>query len=207
MSFYPFNPTLGQNMQTSVPGVAVDRAFIAHFQVSKAGAVTADADGVHAAITCSADVVVTVNDGFTAPPVPRSITATVAAEAANLGNIKAVQVTVYGTNYLDEAISEKLDAFTADTAGTVESDKAFKTVTKVEIPVMDGAGVTVTIGFGDKIGLPFKMSHGILLGTFLNNAVEETPAAMTVSGTAIESNTIDLSSALNSNIVDAYIIV
>lgn len=204
MSFYPFNPTLGQNMQTSVPGVAVDRAFIAHFQVSKAGAVVADADGVHAAITCSADVVVTVNDGFTAPPVPRSITATA---GGTTGSIKAVKVKVYGTNYLDEAISEELDAFTADTAGTVESDKAFKTVTKVEIPAMDGAGVTVTIGFGDKIGLPFKMSHGILLGTFLNNAVEATPAAMTVSGTAIESNTIDLNSALNGNIVDAYIIV
>ena len=202
--FYPFNPLLGQLMQTGVKGVSVDRGFLAHFQVSAANAVAADADGVHAAIACSADTTVTVETGFTAPAVPRSITATAGGTA---GSIKAVKVKVYGTNYLDEAISEELDAFTVDTAGVVESDKAFKTVTKVEIPAMDGAGVTVTIGFGDKLGLPFKLAHNTVLFAFLDNTKEGTAPTVTTSATDFEGNTLDLNSALAGKVVDAYLIV
>lgn len=202
--FYPFNPLLGQLMQTGVEGVSVDRGFLAHFQVSAANAVAADADGVHAAIACSADTTVTVETGFTAPAVPRSITATAGGTA---GSIKAVKVKVYGTNYLDEAISEELDAFTVDTAGVVESDKAFKTVTKVEIPAMDGAGVTVTIGFGDKLGLPFKLAHNTVLFAFLDNTKEGTAPTVTTSATDFEGNTLDLNSALAGKVVDAYLIV
>lgn len=202
--FYPFNPLLGQLMQTGVEGVSVDRGFLAHFQVSAANAVAADADGVHAAIACSADTTVTVETGFTAPAVPRSITATAGGTA---GSIKAVKVKVYGTNYLDEAISEELDAFTVDTAGVVESDKAFKTVTKVEIPAMDGAGVTVTIGFGDKLGLPFKLAHNTVLFAFLDNTKEGTAPTVTTSATDFEGNTLDLNSDLAGKVVDAYLIV
>lgn len=202
--FYPFNPLLGQLMQTGVKGVSVDRGFLAHFQVSAANAVAADADGVHAAIACSADTTVTVETGFTAPAVPRSITATAGGTA---GSIKAVKVKVYGTNYLDEAISEELDAFTVDTAGVVESDKAFKTVTKVEIPAMDGAGVTVTIGFGDKLGLPFKLAHNTVLFAFLDNTKEGTAPTVTTSATDFEGNTLDLNSDLAGKVVDAYLIV
>lgn len=202
--FYPFNPLLGQLMQTGVKGVSVDRGFLAHFQVSAANAVAADADGVHAAIACSADTTVTVETGFTAPAVPRSITATAGGTA---GSIKAVKVKVYGTNYLDEAISEELDAFTVDTAGVVESDKAFKTVTKVEIPAMDGAGVTVTIGFGDKLGLPFKLAHNTVLFAFLDNTKEGNAPTVTTSATDFEGNTLDLNSDLAGKVVDAYLIV
>lgn len=202
--FYPFNPLLGQLMQTGVKGVSVDRGFLAHFQVSAANAVAADADGVHAAIACSADTTVTVETGFTAPAVPRSITATAGGTA---GSIKAVKVKVYGTNYLDEAISEELDAFTVDTAGVVESDKAFKTVTKVEIPAMDGAGVTVTIGWGDKLGLPFKLAHNTVLFAFLDNTKEGNAPTVTTSATDFEGNTLDLNSALAGKVVDAYLIV
>lgn len=206
VGFYPFNPGLGQLMQTGVEGISVDRGFLAHFQVSAVNAVAADADGVHAAIACSADTTVTVETGFAAPAVPRSITATAGGTA---GSIKAVKVKVYGTNYLDEAISEELDAFTVDTAGVVESDKAFKTVTKVEIPAMDGAGVTVTIGWGDKLGMPFMLAHNTVIPgmTFLDNTVESTDPAVAVSATSIESNTLDLNSALAGKVVDTYLIV
>lgn len=202
--FYPFNPGLGQLMQTAVEGVTVDKGFLAHFQVTAASAVVADADAVHAAINASADAVVTTEDAFTNPAVPRNITATAGGTA---GSIKAVKVKVYGTNYADEAISEELPAFTADTAGIVEGTKAFKTVTKVEIPAMDGAGVTVTIGFGEALGLPFKLAHNTVLITFMDNALEGTAPTVAVSATALESNTINLNSALASKVVDAYIIV
>lgn len=202
--FYPFNPSLGQRMQTNVPEVKVDASYIAHFQVSADNAVAADTSAIHEAVACSADSVVTLTTGFTAPAVPRNVTATAGGTA---GSIKAVKVKVYGTNYLDEEITEELDAFTEDTAGTVLGDKAFKTVTKVEIPAMDGAGVTVSIGFGDKLGLPYKLSHNTVLAAYRNNVLESTAASVTVSATKIEENTIDLYSDLAGTVVDVYLIV
>lgn len=202
--FYPLNPNLGQVMQSHVEGVSVDLSYLAHFQVSAANAVAADTDAVHAAITCSADSVVAVATGFTAPPVPRNITATAGGTA---GDIKAVQVTVTGTNYADEVITETLPAFTVDTAGSVVGNKAFKTVTGVSIPAMDGAGATVTIGFGDKLGLPFKLSHNTVIATYLDNVKEGTAATVAVSSTAVDGNTIDLNSALNGKVVDSYLFV
>lgn len=205
MSFYPENPLLGQKIQTEVEGKTADKGYIAHVQFSEAEAVAAAVDAVSAAITCSADSLVTITDGLVNPPCARNITATVAATTT--GNIKAVKVKVYGTNINDEEITEELPAFTADTAGTVTGNKAFKTVTKVEIPAMDGATVTVTIGYGSKLGLPYKILHKILLAAFLDNTLEGTVATLSVSGTAIESNTIALNSALNGKVVDVYLVV
>ena len=199
--FYPFNPKLGQVMQTAVEGVNVDHAFMAHFQVSAANAVAAAAAGVLAAAATSTAATV-IETGFTNPAVPRNITATAGGTA---GSIKAVQVKITGTNYADEVITEDLPAFTVDTAGIVVGSKAFKTVTKVEIPAMDGAGATVAIGFGDKLGLPFKLAHNTVLDAFLDNTKEGTAPTVAVSATAIESNTIDLDSALNGKVVDAYL--
>ncbi|NLW89995.1 MAG: hypothetical protein GXY34_00115 [Syntrophomonadaceae bacterium] len=203
--FYPLNPNLDQVMQSDVEGVVFDLGFLAHFQISAANAVAADNDAVHATIDCSSDTKVEVTTGFANPAVPRNITATVACDTA--ANIKAVQVKVTGTNYLDEVITEDLPAFTDNTAGTVIGNKAFKTVTKVEIPAMDGAGVTVTIGFGDKLGLPKKLAHNTVLFAFLNNVKESTPPTVAVSATAIDGNTVDLNSALDGHVVDVYLIV
>jgi hypothetical protein len=202
--FYPFNPTLGQQMQSEINGVLVDRGFIAHINIPAANAIAADADIVHAAITASATVSTVVTTGFTNPTVPRNITATAGGTATD---IKAVQVIVEGTNYEGEAITETLTAFTVDTAGIVTGNKAFKTVTKVTIPAMDGAGVTVTIGIGEKLGIPFRLSHNTVLNAYLDNAKEGTAPTVTVSATAIESNTVDLNSALNGKVVDIYLIV
>lgn len=207
MSWYPFNPLLGQVMQTGVPGVAIDMGYIAHIKFAGTDAVALDTDGIHAAVACSATELVTVSTNFVNPKIPRNVTATVAS--TTVGNIKAVKVKVYGTNYLDEAISEELPVFTADTAGSVTGNKAFKTVTKVEIPAMDGADVTVAIGFGDKLGLPYKLAHNTVIAgrTYLDNIVESNEPTVAVSATAIESNTIILNSALNGKDVDIYIIV
>jgi len=205
--FYPFNPNLGQIMQSHVPGTNVDAAYVAHFHVAAADALVSDTDGVHAAINCSADTTIVVTTEFTNPSIPRNITATVAAEAADVGNIKAVKVKITGTNANGDVITEELDAFTADTAGSVLGDKAFATVTKVEIPAMDGAGVSVTIGFGEKLGLPYKLSHNTVLAAYHDNTLEAVAATVTVSATALEDNTIDLNTALNGKVVDAYLLV
>src|SRR4051812_29897479 len=113
MSFFPHNTNVGQQMQSSVPGVNVDEAFIAHFVLAGALATVASTTGIHAAVTDNgAQQVITT--GITQPSAPRNITATAGGTA---GDIKAVQVVVTGTNVAGEVISETLPAFTVDTAG------------------------------------------------------------------------------------------
>lgn len=202
-SWYPENPKLGQLLQTNVPGVSVDKGFLAHFQVAAAQAVAASATGVHAAVTDTGEQQV-ITTGITNPAVPRNITATAGGTA---GDIKAIQVVIAGTNYLDEAITETLPVFTVDTAGIVAGSKAFKTVTSITIPAHDGTGATTSVGWGDKLGLPFLLSHNTVLHTFIGNAIESVAATVACSATAIESNTMDLNSALNSTVVDAYIMI
>lgn len=193
----------GGRIKTDVRGVVVDRAFLAHFQVAAAAATVADTDGIHAVIV-DTGVQQVITTGITNPSVPRNITATAGGTALD---IKAIQVIIEGTNCADEVITETLPAFTVDTAGTVTGSKAFKTVTKITIPAHDGIGATTAIGFGEKLGLPYKLPHNTVLATYHDNIPEGTAPTVAVSTTALESNTIDLNTALNGKQVDAYLIV
>jgi len=201
--FIGFNQKTRTSMRTDVKGVSVDNAFIAHLQISAALATLASTNGIHAAVASTAvqQVIIT---GLTNPSVPRNITATAGGTATD---IKAIQVIVEGTNYANEKITETLPVFTVDTAGSVTGNKAFKTVTKITIPAHDGVGATTAIGFGEKLGLPYKLAHNTLFNTYLDNVKEATAPTVTVSATVLESNTIDLNSALNSKVVDVYLIV
>lgn len=201
--FYPYNPGLGQVIQSDVDGTNVDRGFIAHFQVSAANAVAPNTTGVHAAVTDnSAQQVITT--AITNPAVPRNITATAGGTATD---IKPIQVIIAGTDFNGDAITETLPAFTENTAGSVTGSKAFKTVTSITIPAHDGNGATTAIGWGDKYGLPYKRAHIPVIASYLNNSLEGTAATITASSTVLASNTIDLNSASNGNVIDAYLVV
>lgn len=203
MSFFPYNPKLGQEQQTDTPGVRVDRGFLAHLHLSAAEAAAASTTGVHAAHTDTGDAV-ELTTGFTNPPYPRNITATAGGTD---GDVKAIQVVVEGTNMLGEAITETLPAFTVNTPGTVAGSKAFRTVTKVTIPAHDDTGATTAIGFGDKLGLPDRLGDGAaVLGAALAGVREGTFPGVAVDAEHIESNTVDLDSALNGSAVDIYYI-
>jgi len=202
-NWYPKNPGLSQTIQSDVDGEDPDEGMIAHLQWSAAEAATASTTAVHAAVT-DTGAAVEVTTGITNPPCPRNITATAGGTA---GDIKAIQVIIEGTDFNDETITETLPVFTVDTCGSVVGSKAFKTVTKITIPAHDGTGATTAIGYGDKLGLPYLLTHNTLLMTFLNNVLEGTAATITSSATLISSNTIDLNSALNGTVVDAYLIV
>jgi hypothetical protein len=201
--FFPENPSLGQTLQGVLHARTVDKGFIAHLSLSAAEAATASATGVHAAVT-DTGVQVVVTTAITNPPYPRNITATAGGTA---GDIKAITVTIAGTNDADEAITEILPAFTVDTAGIVTGAKCFKTVTSITIPAHDGVGATTAVGFGSKIGLPHKLSHNTLWLAFLANAKEGTLPTVTVSASALESNGATLNSSLNGTAVDLYYIV
>ena len=203
MSLFPRKPSAGNRLQSDAGGVFVDEAFLAHFQVEASKATVASTTGIHAAVTdTGAQVVVTT--GITQPSVARNITATAGGTA---GDIRAIQVVIAGTNEAGAAITETLPAFTVDTPGTVTGSKAFKTVTSITIPAHDGVGATTAIGFGEKLGLPHKLAHNTVLVAFADNAKEGTAPTVAVSASAVESNTVDLNSALNSKVVDVYYLV
>jgi len=201
--FYPKNPGLGQVVQSDVAAEHPDRSFIAHIEWTALEALAASTTGVHAAVTCNGSTQV-ITTAITNPEVPRSITATAGGTGTDIG---AIQVTIAGTNINDEVISEVLPVFTVDTPGSVEGNKAFKTVTSISIPAHDGLAATTAIGWGDKLGLPYAEEEIPCIDSFLNSVHEGTAAAITASATAIESNTIDLNSALNATKVDAYLVI
>lgn len=89
------------------------------------------------------------------PDIPRNITLTHTqggAEADTLGT-----VTITGTDILGQVITEVL---TPSAGTTVSGAKAFKTVTSVVGAgwVTGATADTITVGVGDKIGLPFIMT-------------------------------------------------
>ncbi len=134
-----------------------------------------------------------VTTGITDPAVCRNVTATAGGTAAD---IKAITVTVAGTNIWGEAISEVLPAFTVDTAGTVVGNKAFATVTSITIPAHDGTGATTSVGTGAKLGLPVTLPRKSFINLWLDDAVE-TIAASVVDSDEVEKNTVTTTTALN----------
>lgn len=202
-SFYPFNPLLGQEMQTDADGVLCDRSFLAHVHFLATEAVVADTDAVLAAFATSTAATIKTS-GFTQPTCAKNITATAGGTATD---IKAVQVIVEGLDMNGDVISETLPAFTVDTAGSVTGSKAFASITKVTVPAMDGAGATVSIGYGEKLGLPYKLAHNTVIVAFENNTKEATAPTVAVDATNLCSNTVDLNTALQGRVVDVYLMV
>lgn len=65
----------------------------------------------------------------------------------------------------------------------------------------------VSVGWGDKLGLPCKLAKNSVLGAFLDNAREENTPTVAVDADHLEGNTVLLGSALNGKVVDVYLIV
>lgn len=194
----PYKHNIGQKIKTDIPGRSVDMGFIAHFQVSATNAVAASNTGVHAAVALSATPL-EITTEITNPAVPRNIRVK--------GNASGItgDVVITGTNFVDAEITETI-ALSGSSA--IDSNKAFKTVSSILPPAETHAGTdTLSVGWGDKLGLPYKLTHNTVLSTFVDNALESTAATVTVSATAIESNTIDPNTALSGKVVDIYLIV
>lgn len=195
---YPYNHKMGQKIQTDAPGVALDRAFLAHMLIVAALALAASNTGVHTAVALTAEAQ-DVTTEITNPAVPRNLIVKGNAEGI------AGDVVIEGTNIAGEEITETI---ALDGATAVEGAKAFKTVTKITLPAETHEGTdTVSVGWGDKLGLPYKLAHNTVLAVFLDGAKEGTAPTVAVSKTALESNTVDLNSALNGKDVDIYLIV
>ena len=70
-------------------------------------------------------------------------------------------------------------------------------MTKVTVPAMDGTGATVSVGFGDKLGIPFTLIKDTVIAAWKNNVREGTLPTVALDSSDVESNTVDLSSALD----------
>lgn len=153
---------------------------------------------VHAAVTDNGSPR-TVTTAITNPDVPRNITATAGGTSAD---IKAIQVTITGTNAEGVTITETLPAFTENTTGTVTGSKAFATVTSIAIPAHDGTGATTAIGTGSKLGLGDRLSRDTVISASLGGTREGTRPTVATSASAVESNTVQLNSSLNGSAVE-----
>ncbi len=190
----------GMQISTDAGQLGVPRAFLAHLNYEiPAGA---DTDGILAAVTDTGEEQVITTE-ITQPDYPRPVTATAGGTAAD---IAAVQVVIEGTNYADEAITETLTAFTENTAGTVTSTKAFKTITSITIPAHDGTGATTEIGWSKAVGLPYKLPYSTLLKAYLNGVADA--GTITADADYLEKNIFTPSGTPNgAKDVDLYIIV
>jgi hypothetical protein len=119
-----YKRNFGQKITTDVEGYGLPRAFLAHFHIPAASAPAASSDGVHALMNLGA-AVQEITTGITNPAVPRNIRID--------GNVAGINgaVTITGTNYAGEEISEEI---TANGTTAVDGALAFKTVTKIDLP-------------------------------------------------------------------------
>ena len=196
-----FNHT--DKMPTDVFGVTVDTAKIARLFWSAEDAVALDADGVMQSKTGKTSKQ-TISSGLTSPAIPRALEVVVGGTG---DDAKANStVVIHGTNIEDKPISETF-TLTGDKTETLVGSKAFKTVTSVVIGAQDGTGVTFTVGWTDKLGLPFKWSESHIAFATLNGTRETTDPTLAVSSEAVEANTITLNSALDGHAVEVYFIM
>lgn len=123
----PYKHYFGQTITTDAEGVAVDRAFVAHYHIPAAKA-AAESDAGVLALTDLDAAAKSVTAGLSNPAVPRNVK--VKGNASGIDN----PVTVHGTNFADEEISEEI---TPNGQTAVPGALAFKTITKVDLPVAD----------------------------------------------------------------------
>jgi hypothetical protein len=151
--------------------------------------------GFLAATATSGSVVTTIPMSST-PKNPRSITVTLTGTA---GDVKAAAITVNGTNLEGKPISDTVTP-TLDTLGTLETTKAFKTVTSIVVPAQDGGGVLVSAGGGSKFGIGYRNVAAASVKLYKSVAGVETlvnPSATNLSSTVVENNTVTLDVAAN----------
>ncbi len=139
------------------------------------------------------------------PDIPRNITVTATAgdTADTMGTI-----TITGTNYSDEEISEEIIPVAGS---TVAGALAFKTVSSVVGAgwVIDGSETndTIVVGTGNKLGLHLELdvASEVIMGV-LGTAITATNATVSTPA-SLEGTTIDMSSATYDGIKEALVFI
>lgn len=140
------------------------------------------------------------------PEIPRNITVSVTAgdTADTMGTI-----TITGTNYNDEVITEEIIPVAGN---TVAGTKAFKTVTTVVgagwvIDGAEGTNDTIVVGTGNELGLPLVLDSAteVMLGILGTTITATNPAVVTPA--TLEGTTIDMSAGTYNATKEALVFV
>jgi len=172
--------------------------------LSTTQAATSDTDAILNG-TETSTAATTITTFLAQPPYSRSVT--VIASDGTAAHVKANSTcTITGTNIDDVAISDVL-TFEANQETAEETIKAFKTITSIVFSAMDGAA-KFDVGYGEKIGLPFKLSDAAkdrpFIEATLDGVIEATAPGITADADELEKNLIDLNSDLNGKEVCIY---
>jgi hypothetical protein len=186
------NPAIDLYLTQDGQGVKVPRIHWWRYALTALQAAAPGAATVHAGITMAELTTTTVTTNITQPLAPRGLSVT--GDHADADHVVAIS----GTNINNDPISE---SFTLNGVGTVAGTKAFKTITSILAPVRSSAdGDGFTVGTTDVMGLPLCLpAAACVFATYHNATLEGTAATVTVSSTAIESNTADPNSANNAD--------
>ncbi len=186
---------------TDAYGITANKMNVAHLGYTAAQAAALDADGIlndQASSTTAATVVTTF---LAQPPCCRGLTITPSA------TMTAGNLIIEGTDYAGLAQSETIALTASDQA--VSSVKAFKTITKITVPIQASAQ-TFDIGWDDRLGLPFCFSEKPLVFALFGGALETTAPTVAIDSDEYQKNTIDLNTALTGatgKTVDLFIFI
>lgn len=191
-----YNIGFGQKITTDVDSTAVDRGFTAHITLK-----TPSEQNITAVLSSTAlksdpqDII----QNITSPDVARNIR--IKGNAAEITG----DVVITGTNIADEVITETI---TLNGTKEVQGNKAFKTITKINLPPETHEGTdSVSIGTANKLGLPYLLELNTVLSAYRNKILEDKAPTVAVSKANIENNTVLLNSALNGSQIDIFLIV
>lgn len=173
-------PTSDGDIAIAVTAAALGEASPASVTVPLVALTHDDVTKTASAIVEALNADATISAAFTASNALGVITLTAKAPAAN-----------------DATLALALTD--TDTTGTTVGSSANGT-----------AGVPydiVYVGWNDKLGLPYMLTHNTVLATYLDNTLEGTAPTVVTDVDELEKNTIDLNSALDGTVVDIYLIV
>lgn len=95
----------------------------------------------------------TITSGITNPDVPRALRL---AFSGTTNDIRAGVVEVHGTNVEGAVIHEEF-VLSDNQSADIDGVKAFKTVTSIDVPPMDGTGATISVGYTNKLGVNHRL--------------------------------------------------
>lgn len=166
------------------------------------------------------DLTVTITAAALGDDSPASVTVPVTTA---LNDVTKVAEAIVAALNADDTVSAAFTASNEAGVITLTANEPADNDTSLAIAINAGStGVTagsstngtsgapydqIKVGFIDVLGMPYCLAHNTVLAAYLNNVLESTAPTVTTSATAVESNTIDLNSALNGKQVDVYLIV
>ena len=119
----------------------------------------------------------------------RTVSVDIGSWADSNNDIAAGTVTVYGTNVLNETVSQAF-TITNNTSNSQQGTVAFHTLTYFTYTAMDDDSVGVSIGIGTKLGLWNTLPLDSMVLAW-NGATADADAAITADDDEIEKNVID----------------